>query len=91
LSDIREFLVTNLGEVEDKRFQLSEPERRVLKLPATSHRFVKKSLQKARRLFSGSTFNIAEKQAQPPERNFELLLFSERCLKAQPFFSYSEY
>jgi len=37
---------------------------------------VKKSLQKARRLFSGSTFNIAEKQAQPPERYFELLLFS---------------
>jgi hypothetical protein len=25
LSDIREFLVTNLGEVEDKQFQLSEP------------------------------------------------------------------
>ncbi|MDI6744949.1 MAG: hypothetical protein QMD07_06190 [Thermodesulfovibrionales bacterium] len=25
LSDIREFLATNLGEVEDKQFQLSEP------------------------------------------------------------------
>jgi hypothetical protein len=48
LSDIREFLVTNLGEVEDKQFQLSEPEGRVLKLPVTSHSFVKKSLQKAK-------------------------------------------
>jgi hypothetical protein len=26
LSDIREFLVTNLGEVEDKQFQLFEPQ-----------------------------------------------------------------
>ncbi|MDP2278027.1 MAG: hypothetical protein Q8K51_07375, partial [Nitrospirota bacterium] len=49
MSDIREFLVTNLGEVEDTQFQLSERKGRVLKLPATSHRFVKKSLQKAKR------------------------------------------
>ncbi|MDI6744984.1 MAG: hypothetical protein QMD07_06365, partial [Thermodesulfovibrionales bacterium] len=38
------FLVTNLGEVEDKQFQLSEfPDyfgERVLKLPVTSLRFV---------------------------------------------------
>ncbi len=57
LSGIREFLVTNLGEVEDKQFQLFEFRKhseRVLKLPATSHRFVKKSLQKAKRLFGGS-------------------------------------
>ncbi|OIO27372.1 MAG: hypothetical protein COZ31_00770 [Nitrospirae bacterium CG_4_10_14_3_um_filter_44_29] len=57
MSDIREFLVINLGEVEDKQFQLFEfrkPSERVLKLPATSHRFVKKSLQKAKRLFGNS-------------------------------------
>jgi len=62
LSDIREFLVTNLGEVEDKQFQLFEPvrpwiipheeKRRVLKLPVTRLRFVKNSLQKAKRLFA---------------------------------------
>ncbi|RJQ40537.1 MAG: hypothetical protein C4550_03345 [Nitrospiraceae bacterium] len=51
MSDIREFLLTNLGKVEDKQFQLFETERRVLKLPVTSLRFVKKSLQKAKRLF----------------------------------------
>ncbi|MEW6408922.1 MAG: IS256 family transposase [Nitrospirota bacterium] len=37
LSEIRGFLVTNPGEVEDKQFQLFEPEGRVLKLPVTSH------------------------------------------------------
>ena len=52
LSDIREFLVINLGEVKDKQFQLSEPKRRVLKLPVTSHRFVKNYLQKAKRHWS---------------------------------------
>ncbi|MEW6410032.1 MAG: hypothetical protein AB1488_07965 [Nitrospirota bacterium] len=46
----REFLVTNPGEVEDKQFQLFEPGGRVLKLPVTSHRFVKNSLQKAKRI-----------------------------------------
>lgn len=51
LSDIREFLVTNLGEVKDKQFQLFEPGGRVLKLPSPSHRFVKNSLQKAKRMF----------------------------------------
>jgi len=51
LSDIREFLAINLGEVEDKQFQLFEPQKlsgRVLKLPVTRLRFVKNSLQKAK-------------------------------------------
>jgi hypothetical protein len=35
------FLLINLGEVEDKRFELSEPSGRVFKAPGTSLRLIK--------------------------------------------------
>jgi hypothetical protein len=39
------FLLINLGEVEDKRFELSEPSGRVFKAPGTSLRLIKTSLR----------------------------------------------
>jgi hypothetical protein len=36
------FLFKNLGKVKEKRFQLLEPEGRVLESPGTSLRFIKK-------------------------------------------------
>jgi hypothetical protein len=39
---LKRFLFINLGEVEEKRFQLFEPEGRVLESPGTSLRFIKK-------------------------------------------------
>jgi len=43
------FLLINLRRVEDKRFQLLEPEGRVLKSPGASLRFIKNPLGKAKR------------------------------------------
>jgi hypothetical protein len=39
---LKRFLFINLGEVKEKRFQLLEPEGRVLESPGTSLRFIKK-------------------------------------------------
>jgi hypothetical protein len=39
---LKGFLFINLGEVKEKRFQLVEPEGRVLKSPVTSLRCIKK-------------------------------------------------
>jgi hypothetical protein len=39
---LKRFLLINLGEVKEKRFQLFEPEGRVLESPGTSLRFIKK-------------------------------------------------
>jgi hypothetical protein len=39
---LKRFLFINLGEVKEKRFQLFEPEGRVLESPGTSLRFIKK-------------------------------------------------
>jgi hypothetical protein len=39
---LKRVLFINLGEMEEKRFQLFEPERRVLESPETSLRFIKK-------------------------------------------------
>ena len=39
---LKHFLFINLGEVKEKRFQLFEPEGRVLESPGTSFRFIKK-------------------------------------------------
>jgi hypothetical protein len=39
---LKRFLHINLGEVKEKRFQLFEPEGRVLESPGTSLRFIKK-------------------------------------------------
>jgi hypothetical protein len=40
----------NLGEVKEKRFQLFEPEGRVLGSPGTSLRFIKKMFQSQRKM-----------------------------------------
>jgi hypothetical protein len=42
-------LLINLGEVEDKRFELSELAGRVFKAPATSLRLIKNVLDKVKR------------------------------------------
>jgi hypothetical protein len=39
---LKRFLSINLGEVKEKRFQLFEPEGRVLESPGSSLRFIKK-------------------------------------------------
>jgi hypothetical protein len=39
---LKRFLFINLGEVKEERFQLFEPEGRVLESPGTSLRFIKK-------------------------------------------------
>jgi hypothetical protein len=39
---LKRFFFINLGEVKEKRFQLFEPEGRVLESPGTSLRFIKK-------------------------------------------------
>jgi hypothetical protein len=45
---LKPFLFINLGEVKDKRFQLVEPEGRVLESPETSLRFIKKVSEPAK-------------------------------------------
>jgi hypothetical protein len=42
---LRRFLLINLGEAEDQRFELSEPAGRVFKSPGASLRFIKKRLR----------------------------------------------
>jgi hypothetical protein len=39
---LKRFLIINLGELEKERFQLFEPEGRVLESPGTSLRYIKK-------------------------------------------------
>jgi len=48
---LRRFLAINLGEAEDQRFQLLEPEGRVLKSPGASLRFIKKRLRQSEKGF----------------------------------------
>jgi hypothetical protein len=46
---LKRFLRINLGEAKDQRFQLFEPEGRVLKSPGASLRFIKEFLDQAKR------------------------------------------
>jgi len=46
----KRFLFINLGEVKEKRFQLFEPEGRVLGSPGTSIRCIKKMFQSQRKM-----------------------------------------
>jgi len=48
---LKRFVLINLGEEEDKRFQLFEPKRRVLKSPGASLRFIKKRFQTSEKGF----------------------------------------
>jgi hypothetical protein len=48
---LKRFVLINLGEAEDKRFQLFEPEGRVLKSPGASLRFIKKRFQTSEKGF----------------------------------------
>jgi len=47
-ANIKEFLVTILGEAKEEQFPLFEPAGRVWKLPEASLRMVKKSFQRAK-------------------------------------------
>jgi hypothetical protein len=48
---LKRFLLINLGEAEDKRFQLFEPKGRVLKSPGGSLRFIKKRFRQSEKGF----------------------------------------
>ena len=48
---LKRFVLINLGEAEDKRFQLFEPYGRVLKAPGASLRFIKKRFQTSKKGF----------------------------------------
>jgi len=48
---LKRFLLINLGEAEDKRFQLFEPKGRVLKSPGASLRFIKKRFRQSEKGF----------------------------------------
>jgi hypothetical protein len=49
-------LLINLGEVEDKRFELYEPAGRVFKAPGTNLRLIKNVLDKVKRDLGNSPF-----------------------------------
>jgi len=51
-------LQINLGEAEDQCFQLFEPERRVLKAPGASLRFIKKRFRQSEKGFGQQPVNI---------------------------------
>jgi hypothetical protein len=53
-ANIKEFLVTILGEAKEEQFPLFEPTGRVWKLPEASLRMVKKSFQRAKGDLSNS-------------------------------------
>jgi hypothetical protein len=48
---LKRFVLINLSEAEDMRFQLFEPEGRVLKSPGASLRFIKKRFQTSEKGF----------------------------------------
>jgi len=50
-------VLINLSEAEDKRFQLFEPEGRVLKSPGASFRFIKKRFQASEKGFGQQPVN----------------------------------
>jgi hypothetical protein len=50
-SSLKRFLLTNLGEAENKRYQLFEPEGRVLISPGASLRFIKKRFRTSEKGF----------------------------------------
>jgi hypothetical protein len=50
-SSLKRFLLINLGEAEDKRYQLFEPEGRVLISPGASPRFIKKRFRTSEKGF----------------------------------------
>jgi hypothetical protein len=55
---IKTFLRIKLGEVEDKRFELSEPVGRIFKAPGTSLRLIKNVLDKVKRDLGNSPFRF---------------------------------
>jgi hypothetical protein len=57
-ANIKEFLVTILGEAKEEQFPLFEPTGRVWKLPEASLRMVKKSFQRAKGDLSNSPFTL---------------------------------
>jgi hypothetical protein len=54
---LKRFLLINLGEAEDKRFQLFEPEGRVLKSLGASLRFIKKRFRQSEKGFGQHPVN----------------------------------
>ena len=48
---LKRFLLINLGEVEEKRFQLFEPEGRVLESPVTSLRLIQNRIRTSEKRF----------------------------------------
>jgi hypothetical protein len=56
-------LLINLGETEDKRFQLFEPEGRVLKSPGASLKFIKKRFRQSEKGFGQQPVKIQNKKS----------------------------
>jgi hypothetical protein len=54
---LKRFLLINLGDAEDQRFQLFEPEGRVLGLPGASYRFIKKRFRPSEKGFGQQPVN----------------------------------
>jgi hypothetical protein len=59
LAVITTLLVINLGEAEEKRFQLFEPERQVLETPGANLRFIKKCCRQAKMNLSNNPYTTA--------------------------------
>jgi hypothetical protein len=55
---LKRFLLINLGEAEDQRFQLLEPEGRVLKSPGASLRFIKKRFRPSEKGFGQQPVSV---------------------------------
>ncbi len=55
---LKRFMLINLGEEEDKRFQLFEPKGRVLKSPGASLRFIKNVFRQAKRDLGNKPWNV---------------------------------
>jgi hypothetical protein len=55
---LKRFLRINLGEAEDQRFELFEPEGRVFKSPGASLRFIKKRFRPSEKGFGQQPVNI---------------------------------
>jgi len=59
---LKRFLLINLGAAEDQRFQLFEPEGRVLESPGANLRFIKKRFRQSEKEFGQQPVNTLRNQ-----------------------------
>jgi hypothetical protein len=63
---LKRFLLINLGEAEDQRFELLEPKGRVFKSPGASLRFIKKLFRTSEKGFGQQPVKVCA----PPQTGF---------------------